>query len=205
MDQIVLLKIESLHARVVQQDGLKLRQKGREFFTGTIAAYLDESADPPANLGLINLTTGAIRLRWAIVATLPILADAAAAAEIPLKESGPLKVTFDEVGEVPEDGFGFNATGGGEIAPGSLLSAAKVLTQSNGFRMLPIKGKKTPILRAIAGGMSVGCALIPESTLEVALPKSLGGGKQCLNLVGGFTLVPIMTLAGQSAAKRSRR
>jgi hypothetical protein len=205
MDQIVLLKIESLHARVVQQAGLKFRQKGRELYTGTISAYLDESAAPPANLGLINLTTGGIRLRWAIIATLPIMADASAAGEVPPKEGGLLRVTFDEDGEVPEGGHGFRATGGGEIAPGSLLSAARVLSQSNGFRKLPNKGKNPPIMNALASGMSVDCALIPESTLDIALPRSLGGGTQCLNLVGGFTLVPIMTLGGKSAAKRSRR
>src|SRR5579871_1174293 len=120
MDQIVLLKIESLHARVVQEPGLKFRLKQKEVHTGTIAAHLDDTAPPPANLGLLNVTTGTIRLRWAIVATLPVLADAFASGLISQKESGLLRVSFDESGQIPEDGSGFDATGGGSVSPGSL-------------------------------------------------------------------------------------
>lgn len=204
MDQIVLLKIESLHARVVQQAGLKFRRQGHEVTTGTIAAHLDETAEPPANLGLINLATGLIRLRWSIIATLPIMADAFAAGEVSPKEIGQLRVSFDEVGEVPQQGDRFNATGGGEIAAGSLLSNAKVMSQSNGFLTNPVKGKKVPLRRALASGKPVACALVPESTLAIALPKSLGGGTRQLNLVGGFVLTPIMTLGGRGRPKRKR-
>jgi hypothetical protein len=205
MDQIVLLKIESLHARVVQEAGLKLRQKRREFFTGSIAAHLDEKADPPANLGLINLTTGAIHLRWAIIATLPVTADALAAGQVSQKESGPLRVSFDEVGQVLEDGAGFDATGGGQIAPGSLLSSANLESQHNLVRTIPDARKMVPLTRALASGKSVRCALIPESYLDLTLPKSLGGGTQRLNLVGAFVLVPVMTLGGREGTKRTRR
>ena len=184
---------------VVQPNGLKIRQKNHDIFTGTIVAHLDEAAKPPANLGLFNLTTGTIRLRWAIIATLPIMADAFAAGQVSQKEIEQLRVSFDEVGEVPEDGYEFEATGGGEIAAGSLLSAAKVLSQSNGFRTFSFKGKKVCLQSALAGGASVGCTLSPESTLELALPKSLGGGTHRLNLVGGFVLVPIMTIGGREA------
>jgi hypothetical protein len=202
MDQIALLKIETLHARVVQETGLKLRQKRREFFTGSIAACLDERADPPSNLGLINLTTGAIHLRWAIIATLPAVADALAAGQISQKESGLLRVSFDEVGQVRKDGFGFDAKGGAKIAAGSLLGAANVELHSNFARTLP---DEPPMTRALANGDSVRCALIPESYLDVTLPSSLGGGTQRLNLVGAFVLAPIMSLGGRESTKRTRR
>jgi hypothetical protein len=205
MDQIVLLKIESLHARVVQEAGLKLRQKRREFFTGSIAAHLDEKADPPANLGLINLTTGAIHLRWAIIAMLPVTADAFAAGQVSQKESGPLRVSFDEFGQVLKDGSGFDATGGGNIAPGSLLGSATIEAHSNFVRTIPDERKMVPMTRALANGNSVRCALIPESYLDLTLPSSLGGGTQRLNLVGAFVLVPVMSLGRREGTKRTGR
>jgi hypothetical protein len=202
MDQIVLLKIESLHARVVQEAGLKLRQKRREFFTGSIAAHLDEKADPPANLGLINLTTGAIHLRWAIIATLPVTADAFAAGQVSQKESGPLRVSFDEVGQVLKDGCGFDANGGATIAPGSLLGSATIKLHSNEVRTIP---DEPPMTRALANGNPARCALIPSSYLDLTLPSSLGGGTQRLNLVGAFVLVPVLSLGGRAGTKRTRR
>jgi hypothetical protein len=201
VDQIVLLKIESLHARVVQEAGLKLRRGGHEFYTGTIAAILDATADPLANLGLLNLSTGLIHLRWAIIATLPIMADASAAGEVLQKESAPLRVSFDEIGEVAKNGYSFDAMGGGEIAPGSLLSSATISSQNNRMRTIPVGGKKISLNRALAKGDSVRCALIPESYLDIVLPKPLGGGKHRLNLVGGFVLAPLLTFAGRKKRK----
>jgi hypothetical protein len=202
MDQVVLLKIESLHARVVQEAGIKLRQKRREFFTGSIAAHLDEKADSTANLGLINLTTGAIHLRWAIIATLPVMADAFAAGHISQKDSGLLRVSFDEVGQVLKDGFGFDATGGAKIAPGTMLGAAMIEGHSNIVRTIPGEPRMT---QALTNGNSVRCALVSESHLDLTLPSSLGGGTQRLNLVGAFALTPVMSLGQREGTKRTRR
>ena len=160
MDQIVLLKIESLHARVVQEAGIKLRQKRREFFTGSIAAHLEEKADPPANLGLVNLTTGAIHLRWAVIATLPIMADAFAAGEFRQKRAA-LRVSFDEVGQILKDGSGFDAKGWATVAPGSLLGSATVDEHSNFIRAISNDGKVINMARTLASGNSVRCAFSP--------------------------------------------
>ncbi|MGD9724471.1 MAG: hypothetical protein AB7O59_24815 [Pirellulales bacterium] len=205
MDQIVLLKIESLHARVVQPNGIKLRQKGKDIYTGMIAAYLDEAAGPAANHGLVNLTTGEIRLQWAIVATLPIMADAFAAGEVSEKESQPLRVSFDEAGVIPEGGDAFEAIGGGQVASGSLLSGARVMSQSNHMKRIPDRGDRVSLTQALARGKPVRCALTPESVLEIALPKSLGGGTQKLNLLGGFVLAPVMKMGGREAVRRKAR
>jgi hypothetical protein len=202
MDQIVLVKIESLHARVVQEAGLELRQRGREFVTGTIAAHLDEKAEPPANLGLVNLTTRKIRLHWAIIATLPAMADASAAGQVPAKESGLVKVSFDEHGQFTKDGSGFDTAGGGEMAAGSVLSSAVIVSQPNGFSAIPAG---LDIIRALGNDNTVRCALRQESYLDLALPKSLGGGTQRLHLIGGFMLVPVMALGPRVEAKRARR
>jgi hypothetical protein len=205
MDQVSLLKIESLHARVVQEGGLRLRRKRREFLTGTITAHLDESAGPPANLGLVNLTTGAIHLRWAVIVTMPFTADAFAAGQISLKERGMMKVSFDEVGQVLDDGSGFNATGGGAIEPGSPLSSITVDFQSNFVKFVADKPAMASMTRALSHGGPVRCALLPKSTLHLTIPASLGGGTQQLNLVGAFVLVPVIILGPSEGTKRSRR
>jgi hypothetical protein len=202
MDQIVLVKIESLHARVMQEAGLNFRMKGREFVTGTIAAHLDEKAAPPANLGLVNLTTRKIRLRWAIIATLPAMADACAAGQVSEKELGLVKISFDEQGQFQKDGSGFDAKGGGEMAAGSVLSSAVIKSQPNGFGAIPAG---LDIVRALGNGSTVRCALKPESYIDLALPKSLGGEKRRLNLTGGFRLVPVLTLGPLAETKRTRR
>lgn len=205
MDHIVLLKIDSLHARIVEEVGLKIRLKQREVHTGTIAACLDETALPPENLGLLNVTTGAIRLRWSIIATLPLLADATARGLISEKESGQVRVSFDESGHVLEDGGGFDATGGGSVAPGSIFGGVHVEIQSNFVRTVSDARKSaTHLTREVARGGSVRCALIPESYLDLTMPKSLGGGKQRIHLVGGFVLTPLMTL-GHPTTKRAKR
>jgi hypothetical protein len=204
MDQIVLLKIESLHARIVHEGGIKLRYKRRDLFTGSIAAVLDETAAPPANLGLLNLTSGAIRLQWSILVTMPFLADAVAGGQVSEKERGLLRITFDESGKMLPNDSGFDATGGGSIGPGSFLSGAKIFFQSNFIRTPPAPGKM-PCCKTLASGKSVPCALLPESYLDVLLPASLGGGEHRLNLTGGFVLVPIMTLDARATSKKTRR
>ena len=102
MDPIVLLKIKSLHARASQETGLRLRQKGRDILTGPIVAHLDESAESPANMGMIDLATGTIQLDWAVIATLPFMADAFASGSISQKESASVRASFEESGQVLE-------------------------------------------------------------------------------------------------------
>lgn len=204
MDPIVLLRIGSLHARSVQETGLKIRRQGQEFYTGTIVACLDESAPFPANVGLVNLATGAIHLRWAVIAALPFMADAFASGSIAVKESAPLRVSFEEVGQIDKDGCSFDVKGTGEVCSGSLLSSADVTFQNNLVRIHPEPRKKT-LSSILSGGDVVRCALAPESYLDVALPKALGGGTQRLNLVGGFLLAPVMTFGKLERPIKGRR
>lgn len=204
MDPTLLLKIESLHARSVQETGLKIRYRGREAHTGTVVATLDDSAPFPANVGLVNLATGTIQLRWAIVAMLPFMADASAAGEVPLKESAPLKVSFEEFGQIREDGCGFDVEGTGEVCPGSVLSPVAIPGQNNYIRVHTDPKKKT-FGSLLTAGDTVRCALVAESYLDVVLPKSLGGGTQRLNLVGGFLLTPVMTLGKLAKPVKKRR
>lgn len=205
MDRVQLVKIDSLQARVVQDSGLKFRYKRRDYISGPIVAYLDETAPPPANLGLVNVSTGEIRLSWAIIATIPLTPTALAAGELSDKEGGLLRLTFDETGKLLEDGSGFDAFGGGTIGAGSLFSGARLASQSN-FARVSASTKKTPHLgRTLAAGGSVHCVLIPESFLDVTLPKQLGGGTQRLNLAGVFVLSSVLSLGNIDGAKRSRR
>ncbi len=205
MERVLLVKIDSLQARAVQDNGLKFRYKRRDFVSGPIVAHLDETASPPANLGLINVSTGEIRLSWAIIATIPLTPAALAAGELSDKEGGLLRMTFDETGKVLEDGSGFDAFGGGTIGSGSLFSGALLASQSN-FARVTASTKKTPHLaRTLTAGGSVSLVLIPESFLDVTLPKSLGGETQRLNLTGVFTLSSILALGNVEGAKRSRR
>jgi hypothetical protein len=204
MDPIVLLKIGSLHARSVQETGLKIRRQGQDLFTGTIVACLDESAAFPANVGLINLATGTIQLRWAIIAALPFMADAFASGNVSLKESAPLRVSFEEAGQVQDDGCGFDVKGTGQIGPGSVLSSVTIPLQNNFFRICPEPRKKT-LSSLLTAGDAVRCALAPESFLDVVLPKALGGGTQRLNLVGGCLLTPVMTLGQLERPIKGRR
>jgi hypothetical protein len=202
MDQVLLLKIESLHARLVPETGIKIRYKRRELTTGVVSAILDETAVPPANLGMLNLTAGTIHLSWRIVATLPFLADVSAAGLLPEKETAPLKINFEEIGNVLEDDSGFDAVGGGSIEPGTPFSGVKITIQSNYARTFP--PRKVPLAETLASGKSVRCVLTPDSYLDFKLTPSLGGGTQRANLIGSFALVPLMLL-GRNAAKRSRR
>jgi hypothetical protein len=202
---IVLFKIESLHARTVQETGLTIRQRGTEIVTGTIIAQLDDSAAFPTNLALVDLSTGAIQLRWAIIAALPLLADAFASGSLAAKDSSPVRATLDETGQVLDDGSGFQVKGTAQIKPGSLLSAADI-TLHNNLVQITTEGRKSTSVSALASGAGVRCTLVPESSyLDVTLPKSMGGQSQRLNLVGGFRLVPVMTLAPPQPTKRSRR
>jgi hypothetical protein len=202
---IVLFKIESLHARTVQETGLTIRQRGTEIVTGTIVAHLDDSAAFPTNLALVDLATGAIQLRWAIIAALPFLADAFASGSLSPKDSSPVRATLDETGQVLDDGSGFQVKGTAQIKPGSLLSAADI-TLHNNLVQIATEGRKSTSVSALASGAGVRCTLVPESSyLDVTLPKSMGGQSQRLNLVGGFRLVPVMTLAPPQPTKRSRR
>jgi hypothetical protein len=205
MDPIVLFKIGSLHARTVQEDGLKIRHRGREVSTGTIVAHLDDTAEIPANMGMVDLATGTIQLRWGVIAALPLLADAFASGSVAAKESAPVRATLEETGRVLEDGSAFDVKGTGRIGPGSLLSPARIMAHNNIVKIL-VDGRAATMRRALAAGNVVRCAFVPESsTLDLALPKSLGGGTQRLNLAGGFSLVPVMTLERPERARRSRR
>lgn len=206
MDQIYLVKMESLQARVVKESGMTLRIGGKEVVTGTISGVLDESAGPHANVGIVNATTGAIHLRWSIVATLPILADLLAAGAVSESESGVLRVAFEEVGQLSRDGSGFDSEGFATIAPGSLLSKAQVMAHN---QIVRVADRKNPsIVRALSRGQSVRCAFLPESRIDARLPRSLGGGAHQLNLMGGFALVPTLTfgrLAKPRSGKKSGR
>ncbi len=201
MAPIVLLRIEALHVRT--STGLKLSYKGRELPTGTIVAHLDGAAPFPANTGMLDVETRALRLNWAIIAALPAMAEAVAGGVLSPKESGPVKASFDEVGKVRDDDSGFDLKGKGQISPGSLLSGAKIPDHSNPGFIRPVSAKAT-LERTFAADV-VQCAFESGAYLDVALPKSLGGGTQRLNLVGGFQLVPVMTLARPERAKQSRR
>jgi hypothetical protein len=205
MEPVVLLKIESLFARAVQETGLRIRHAGKDILTGPIVALLDDIAAPPANLGMIDLATGTIRLQWAVIATLPFMADAFASGAVPQKARGPVRATLDESGQLLEDGSGFDVNGTGQVSPGSFLSGASIPLHQN-----PVKGVGTGSVvklgPALAAGQTVLCTFVPESSImDVKLPKSLGGGTQRMNLTGGYLLVPVMTLERRARRKRSRR
>jgi hypothetical protein len=205
MDRIVLFKIGTLHARSVQERGLKVRHRGRETFTGPMMAHLDDRAEVPANLGLLDLTTGTIRIQWAVLATVPFLADAFAGGHVTAKDNAALRVSLEESGRILDDGSGFSVKGQGEVGPGSVFSRATIPLHAN-LITIPTGGLATALERARATGDGVHCTMVPESShLDIALPRSLGGGTQRLHLMGGFTLLPLMTLTGTEKAARSRR
>jgi len=205
MDPVVLFKIGSLHARSVEQNGIKFRYRGREFFTGTIVAHLDDSAEVPDNLGIVDLASGAIKLRWALIVGVPFLADAFASGSLSQKDAGPTRVALEETGRVLDDGSGFSVKGTGRVGPGSFFSPAKVAAHVNLVQIHP-GGTGTTMQRGITSGSAIRCAFVSESCyLDIALPKSLGGGSQRLNLVGGFFLLPLMTLPRTERPKQSRR
>jgi hypothetical protein len=204
MDSVVLLKIESLNAGGVQQSGLIIQQAGVEIPTGPIVAVLDDSAAIPANTALLNVTSGAIRLRWAVIATFPFTANAFAQGAIAPKNSAPVRVTLDESGQLLDDASGFAVNGTGQIGPGSVLSAAKIPAHQNLVTF--VVGDSFNLGRAVLAGATLQCTFVPDfSIVQVKLPKSLGGGTQSLNLTGGFLLVPVLTLAQPDRTKRGRR
>ncbi len=205
MDPVVLFKIGSLHARSVEPNGIKFRHRGREFFTGTIVAHLDGSAEVPDNLGTVDLTTGSIKIHWALIIGVPFLADAFASGFISQKDAGPVRVALEETGRVLDDGSGFNVKGTGLIGPGSFFSSAKITAHVNLVQILP-GGTVTTMQRGMTSGSAIRCAFVSESSyLDIALPKPLGGGSQRLNLLGGFTLLPVMTLPRTERTRQSRR
>ena len=184
MDKLLAFQIASLHVRTVLDVGSKLRYRRKEFETGTIVAHLDDNAKLPANFGLINVKTGAIKVRWAVIATLPFLVDAADQGLLPEEEDGPIRVWFEETGKVTENGF--RVRGRGEIGTGSIFSTSSGLTCSNDAESVSGEGG---FLKKLAAGRTVKLAFVPKSsTLEVTFPDQLGGGTHRLSLIGGFSL-----------------
>jgi hypothetical protein len=205
MEPIVLVKIKSLHVRILQETGLNIRFGKSEIPTGPIAASLDDCAEVPANTGMIDLAAGTIRLQWAVIATLSFTADAFASGAIPPKDSAPIRVTLDESGQILDDGSGFSVKGTGQIGPGSVLSAATIPTHQNVALFVRI-GSTVNFRIALAAGDPVPFAFVPDSSaVDLKLPKSLGGGTRHVNLVGGFVLAPLMTLDRPDRTKRTRR
>ena len=121
------------------------------------------------------------------------------------KDSAPIRVTLDESGQILDDGSGFEVQGTGQIGAGSVLSAASIPDHQNVILFVQI-GSRVNFKTALAAGNPVRFAFAPDtSAVQVKLPKTMGGGTQSLNLVGGFMLVPIMTLARPDRTKRTRR
>jgi hypothetical protein len=199
MSKIILFKIASLHARSIQETGLKVIHRGKEFYTGTIVAHLDAHAKIPGNLGIIDLATGLMKIRWSVIATMPFLADALARGHIRETENSPLRVSFQEQGHLLSDDTGFHVKGPGRIAAGSVFSESKVQS-SNRAVVLSQHPDAQTLRRRLAAGKLVRLSFVPEhSLLEIELSASLGSGWQRFNLVGGFSILPVMTLRRESA------
>jgi hypothetical protein len=205
MPLIVLSQIQSLHVRTVQETGLKIRFADAEIQSGPIVGILDDTAASPANTALLDIGTGVISLQWALIATLPFLADAFASGAISPKDSAVVRLTLEENGEVTANGSGFAVEGTGQIAPGSVLSTATIQGHQNAVTAAGI-GTTAKFAAALVAGDTVQCTFIPDGcVLQLKLPRSLGGGTQRLNLMGGFLLVPVMTLERPDRTKRRRR
>jgi hypothetical protein len=190
MDKLLAFRITSLHARTVLDTDSKLRYRRKELETGAILAHLDSNAKLPDNLGLINLTTGAIKIRWAVVATLSFLIDASAQGILPDEEDEPVRLRFEEFGKVTDNGF--RVRGNGEILPGSIFSGSSGILCANAVELASGDGR---FLKKLASGRPVKLAFVPKaSTLDVKFPSQLGGGTHTLNLIGGFSIIEIMTL-----------
>jgi hypothetical protein len=202
MSKIVLFRIVSLHARSIQETGLKVCHRGRDFYTGPIVAVLDDRARVVGNLGMIDLETGAIKIRWAVLTTMPFLADALARGKVSENENAPVRVSFHEHGHLL--GEGFHVKGPGRIAPGSVFSGSKVQS-SNRADLLSRHAPPQALRRRLAAGKLVRCAFVPEhSVLDIELSDSLGSGWQRFNLSGGFSIRPVMALRRQlQAAERN--
>ena len=201
MDPLVLLQITSLHARTV--GSLKLTICGKVAEAGPIMASLDPSAGPPANLAMLDLATRMITLRWSVIVGLHPLADLFAG--LPADRSDAVTVTFEETGQIHEDGSGFDAYGGGEMGPGSLLSDADMEFQSNFIKFAGRRPSFKAMGRSLLGGTPLRCVMQPESFLHITLPSALGGGAHRVNITGGFVLEPAMTLPRTMKSVRKRR
>jgi hypothetical protein len=195
MQRFVAFKIESLHCRTLQEAGLKLRHKGRDFYTGPIVAHVDNQADLPGNLGLIDLETGAITIHWVVFATFPFLADAFGRGDIQEEESGVVRARFEETGHVLPDDLGFDVSGSGQILSGSVLGEAKAGCSNRAQMILEDCSNGLSFRHRLGAGETIRCALVPEhSLLEITLSEALGGRSHRLNLAGGFVMRPVMGL-----------
>jgi hypothetical protein len=191
MATIVVFQITSLHARTVQQAGLKIRYQGKDYSSGVLAANLDVSAAHPANIGVVNLKTGAIKIRWSAIATVPFLADAAAQGLLSAAESAPVRIWFEESGHVGKNARTFNIKGPGGIHAGSIFSAAPVSCAN----VIAMSGGGGSFIKKMAAGKRVHCSFDPnQSTIKVKLPAKLGGTSQSQNLIGGFSAEPVLAL-----------
>jgi hypothetical protein len=198
VDSLVLFQICSLHARTVQEAGLKIVHRGKEFYTGPIVAHLDQPRDEPGNLGLVDLASGSMRVRWCCAATLPFLADAISRGEVADHESGPVRVVFEESGHMLDDGDGFDVKGPGKVLDGSLFRDCIVATTN--YAAVACERLSTGFFtRELASGRTVQLAFAPElCTLDVKLSADLGGTAQRLHLTGGFSVRAVMTLPRES-------
>jgi hypothetical protein len=224
MTDVVVFKIKTLHARSMQETGLLLRHRDNEFYSGPIVACLDEMAAAPANLGVVDFSTGAIKFHWCTLVTMPFLADAFAENHLPVSEAAPLRVSFEEEGTVVGDGF--VAQGPGWVHGGSIFSHAVVASVNNvrrergGDVQTPPPARRATTDERSTQVPSADLPLVPGvepadimsfrerlfrgnmlqvftpemSKVSIALPEALGGGRQYINLRGAFTIDPVLVL-----------
>jgi hypothetical protein len=205
MDSVILFKLVSLHVRTAQERGLKLRLQKKEFVTGPFVGHLDESAEVPDNLGVIDLTTGAVTVRWAVVATVPLVADFFGGGQLKQVDSDLVRLLLEESGHLLEDGSGFDLRGRGLVRPGSLFSKVKITAHPNLVKLVGVKAGVT-VQRALATRDIVRFSFVSEASyLDVVLPGFLGTGTHRLNLVGGFSVVPLMSASGTERSRRAQR
>lgn len=120
----VLFRVTSLYG--ISEAGMHLPVSRKETIdTGPVTITLDPDSDKGSNLGIMNLDSGRMNVRYGIQAVFPALQRLLAEEVQDNALLNPLRAVSSNSCVLFDDGMGFSAQGVVEFLPGSLWSGTK--------------------------------------------------------------------------------
>ena len=120
----VLFRVTSLYG--ISEAGMDLPVSGNETIeTGPMTITLDPDTDKGSNLGIMNLDSGRMNVRYGIQAVFPALHRLLAEEKQENALLNPPRAVSSNSCVLFDDGMGFSAQGVVEFLPGSMWSGTK--------------------------------------------------------------------------------
>lgn len=120
----VLFRVTSLYG--ISESGMRLPiNRAESIETGPITLTLDPDSDKACNLGIMNLDSGRMNVRYGIQVVFPALQRLLAEEVQGNALLNPPRAVSNNTCALFDDGMGFSAQGVVEFLPGSLWSGTK--------------------------------------------------------------------------------